>query len=146
MRRGVDYIGVGIGAIIVNKDGKVLLSRRGEKAKNERGKWEFPGGSVEFGDTMKDTIIREMEEELGITIETIQHLPPIDHIIPEDNQHWVTSTFISRIVEGVPTIMEPEKCSDVKWFSLDELKLLDLSIASKIGIKQLENINLEDFI
>jgi mutator protein MutT len=131
--KGVDYIGVGIGAIIVNSEGKMLLAKRGRKAKNEKGKWEFPGGSVEFGDTMKETIIREMKEELGIEIEPLEHLPAIDHIIPSDGQHWVTSAFISRIVSGEPTIMEPEKCDKIGWFALTEMKNMvdELSIASK---------------
>ncbi len=36
MIRGVDYVGVGIGAVIVNSDGKILLAKRGPKARNER--------------------------------------------------------------------------------------------------------------
>ena len=50
MRKGIDYIGVGVGAAIFNKEGKFLLTLRGREAKNERGKWEIPGGSVEFGE------------------------------------------------------------------------------------------------
>src|SRR5256886_4667062 len=49
MKRGVDYIGVGVGAIIVDERGRLFLARRGPSAKNERGRWEFPGGSVELG-------------------------------------------------------------------------------------------------
>ena len=137
MIRGVDYIGVGIGCILINEEGKYLLAKRGQKAKNERGKWEFPGGSVEFGDTMRDTIIREMKEELGIAVEPIEHFPPIDHIIPQDQQHWVTSAYISKIIKGQPTIMEPEKCSEIGWFTIEEIQKLPLSIATQLNIKQL---------
>lgn len=49
MKRGIDYIGVGVGAIIVDGKGRLFLAKRGEKAKDERGLWEFPGGAVEFG-------------------------------------------------------------------------------------------------
>lgn len=146
MIRGVDYIGVGIGAIIVNNEGKMLMAKRGQKAKNERGKWEFPGGSVEFGDTMAQTIIREMKEELNIKIKVLKHLSPIDHIIPEEKQHWVTSTFISKIVEGEPQIMEPEKCDEIRWFTLEEIENLRLSIATEGSVKQLKKINLSTFI
>jgi mutator protein MutT len=146
MRRGIDYIGVGIGAVIVNSDGKMLLAKRGKKARNERGKWEFPGGAVEFGDTMRDTIIREMKEELGIEIEPIHHLSPIDHIIPDEKQHWVTSMFISKIVKGEPQIMEPDKCSEIGWFTLEEIKKLPLSIATQEGVLKLKKINISDFV
>lgn len=130
MKRGVDYIGVGIGAIIINNEGKYLLAKRGRKAKNERGKWEFPGGGIEFGDTMHDTIKREMMEELGIEIEIFDHLPPIDHIIPYDNQHWVTSGVMANIKKGTPKIMEKEKCDAIGWFTIDDIVKLDLSIAT----------------
>lgn len=148
MKRGIDYIGVGIGAVIINPEGKVLLAKRGPKAKNERGKWEFPGGSVEFGDTMEDTIIREMKEELGVEIKTLKHLSPVDHIIPHEKQHWVTSGFIAKIVKGKPKIMEPNKCEKIDWFSLKELEELvsELSIPTRKYLPQLKKINLKDFI
>lgn len=137
--KGVDYVGVGVGCIITDGKGKYLLAKRGPKAKNERGKWEFPGGSIEFGDTMKDTIIREMKEELGVTVELLEHLPPVDHIIPNDHQHWVTSAFTAKIVSGEPRIMEPEKCEEIGWFSLSEIDKLPLSIATKLNVSQLKN-------
>lgn len=146
MKRGIDYIGVGIGAVIINPEGKMLLAKRGQKAKNERGRWEFPGGAVEFGDTMEATIKREMKEELDVEIEVLKLLSPIDHIIPEENQHWVTSTFIAKIVKGAPKIMEQEKCDEIGWFSLEELEKLPLSIASKGSIKQLKKINISDIM
>jgi len=139
MKRGIDYIGVGIGAVIVNDDNKYLLTKRGKKAKNERGKWEFPGGGIEFGDTMIDTIKREMMEELGIEIEILDHLPPIDHIIPDENQHWVTSGVISKVVKGIPTIMEPDKCDEIGWFLIEEMKSMNLSIPTTKYISILEN-------
>ena len=46
MQRGVDYIGVGVGAAIFNDEGELFITLRGEKAKNERNKWEIPGGEV----------------------------------------------------------------------------------------------------
>lgn len=148
MRRGVDYIGVGIGAVIINSDGKMLLAKRGKKAKNERGKWEFPGGSVEFGDTMEQTIKREIKEELGVEIETLKHLSPVDHIIHDENQHWVTSAFLSKIVKGKPKIMEPEKCEKIDWFSFTELEKMvsELSIPTRKYLPQLKKINLSDFV
>lgn len=120
-RRGIDYIGVGVGAVILNDQGQVFLARRGEKAKNERGLWECPGGSVEFGETLAAALRREMREEYGVEIEVGELLDVVDHILTAEGQHWVSPSFLCRIVAGTPQIREPEKCSQIGWFSLDAL-------------------------
>ena len=121
MKRGIDYIGVGVGAIIVDNRGRLFLARRGIKAKNERGLWEFPGGSVEFGETMAAALRREMREEFGIEIIVGELLDVVDHILKEERQHWVSATYLCTIIAGEPHIMEPEKCAEIGWFSTDKI-------------------------
>ena len=116
MKRGVDYIGVGVGAIIVDDGGRLFLARRGPLAKNERGLWEFPGGSVEFGEKLADALKREMREEYGIEIEVRRLLDVADHILPDEGQHWVSPTYVCAITSGEPQILEPGKCTDIGWF------------------------------
>ncbi len=121
MKRGIDYIGVGVGAIIVDDAGRLFLARRGPQAKNERGLWEFPGGSVEFGEQLADALKREMREEYGIEIEVGELLDVVDHILPDEGQHWVSPTFICTIVSGEPTIREAAKCTEIGWFAPDQM-------------------------
>ncbi len=121
MRRGIDYIGVGVGAIIVDAEGRLFLAKRGPKARNERGLWEFPGGGVEFGETLKAALAREIAEEYGVTIEVGAMLTVTDHILSEEGQHWVSPSYICRVLAGTPTILEPEKCAAIGWFALDEI-------------------------
>jgi 8-oxo-dGTP diphosphatase len=130
LRRGVDYIGVGVGAIIVDDAGRVFLAKRGPKAGNERGLWEFPGGAVEFGETLKAALAREIREEYAIAIEVEALLTVTDHILPDEDQHWVSPSYICRIVEGTPVIVEPEKCSAIGWFSLDSIPE-DLTVVTR---------------
>jgi len=128
---GLDYVGVAIGAMIFNDQGKVLLTKRGPKARNEVGKWDFPGGAVNFGEKLEDAVKREVREELGIEIEVIEQLETVDHIIPDENQHWISTTYIARYVSGTPKIMEPEKLSEYKLVKLSEINPDDLTIVSQ---------------
>lgn len=138
MKKGIDYIGVGVGAAIFNKEGKLFVTLRGKEAKNEKGKWEIPGGSVEFGETFEQAIKREIKEELDIEIEIIELLGICDHIIPDEHQHWVSPTYICRIKKGTPKILEPHKCADIGWFSLEQAQKLPLSIVTKYDISLLK--------
>ncbi len=140
MKVGTDCIGVGVGALIFNKHGQVLLSLRGSKAKNERGKWEIPGGAVEFGETLEQALKREVKEELGIEIEVITMLQVADHILPEENQHWVSPTFICSVKSGSPVIMEPGKSDQIQWFSIDEAANLPLANVTQKDIELIKGL------
>jgi 8-oxo-dGTP diphosphatase len=137
MRKGIDYIGVGVGAIILNDKSEVFLAKRGKKAKNERGTWEFPGGGVEFGEKLEDAIKREMFEEYGVEIEVIHQLNTHDHILPDEGQHWVAPTFIAKISKGEPRIMEVEKCEEIGWFKVEELPK-PLSLITQASLSELK--------
>jgi 8-oxo-dGTP diphosphatase len=121
MIQGKDYIGVGVGGMIFNQDGKVFLAKRGEQATNERFLWEFPGGKVNFGERLTDALRREFLEEYGMEIEIIKLLDVFDHILLEGQEHWISSTFIARHVAGVPKILEPQKCLEIGYFPLNLL-------------------------
>jgi len=134
MKRGLDYIGVGVGAILVDSQGRLFLAKRGEKAKNERGSWEFPGGSVEFGETLAEALKREMFEEYGVVIEVGGLLDVVDHILAGEGQHWVSPTFVCRILEGEPRIVEPEKCAEIGWFMPDSVPT-PLSVITEVNLQ-----------
>ena len=133
MKRGTDYIGVGVGAIIINNLGQLFLAKRGAMAKNERGCWEFPGGSVEFGETLAEALKREMNEEYGIEISVGELLDVADHILPDEGQHWVSPTYICRIQSGEPGIVEPEKCAEIGWFYAESMPE-PLSVISRTNL------------
>lgn len=133
MQRGVDYIGVGVGAVMVNDDGRLFLARRGPGAKNERGLWEFPGGSVEFGERLADALRREIAEEYGVEIEVGALLDVVDHLLPHEGQHWVSPTFLCRVLSGEPVIREADKCAGIGWFTLDEVPA-NLTVVTQVNL------------
>jgi 8-oxo-dGTP diphosphatase len=130
MRPGHDYIGVGVGAMVFDADGRVFLAKRGPAARNERGLWEFPGGMVDFGETMAAAVVREFAEEYGMTVEVTGLLGISDHILPAEGQHWISPSFSARHVGGTPEIKEPSKCTGIGWFRLDDLPG-ELTVASR---------------
>jgi 8-oxo-dGTP diphosphatase len=136
-RPGFDVIGVGVGAVIYNARGEFFLSQRGPLAKNDRGTWEFPGGSVEFGERLADAIQREIREEYGMEIAITGLLSVDDHILLDECQHWVSPTFLARHLAGEPRILEPGKCAAIGWFTLATLPA-PLSVITQADVAALE--------
>jgi 8-oxo-dGTP diphosphatase len=144
MKKGVDYIGVGVGAVILNSEHRIFLAKRGRNVRNESGKWEFPGGAVEFGETLEHALQREVMEEYGIEIEIDELLDTVNHLIPVEKQHWVSPTFLCRIIKGTPVIREPDKCDAIAWFKIDDIPDKLLTIASKKSLDTLrKKLNLK---
>jgi len=136
MKAGIDYIGVAVGVFIINKKNQIFLTKRGQQATNERGTWEIPGGKVNFGETLQFAAKREIKEEFGIDVNLIEQFPAQNHLIPEESQHWVPTTFLAK-VKGTkrPKIIEPNKCEAIGWFAFNKLPK-PLSIITKIDINQ----------
>lgn len=131
MKRWIDYIGVWTGAMIFNSQGKVLIAQRWIHAKNEVWMWDFPGGAVEFWEHCEDAIKREIREEFGIEIEVTELLTVVNHIIPQEGQHWVWPTYIARYVSWDTSILEPDKISQFMWIDIEKIDREQLTIASK---------------
>jgi mutator protein MutT len=134
-KKGIDYIGVAAGGMIFNSEGKVLLAKRGPDARNEAGLWEFSGGAIEFGETLEAGFAREAGEEFDITIEVIELLDVVSHILPAENQHWVSPTFLAKHIAGEPKVLEPGKIDEVKWITLQEIADYKLSIVSQASLR-----------
>ena len=114
--QGTDYIGVGVGALIV-EDGHMLLLRRLKPP--EAGCWGIQGGAVEFGERVDAALMREVREELDVEAEIVAPLGVTDHILPDEGRHWVSPVFLVRVAAGTPRNAEPAKHSDLRWFPLD---------------------------
>lgn len=68
--------------VIVNGEGQILIARRPDNA-HQGGLWEFPGGKVEAGETVRQALVRELQEELGIVSQSLERLIQIRHDYPD---------------------------------------------------------------
>jgi len=109
---------VGVGVIII-RDNKVLLLKRSVYL--GRGKWCFPGGHLEFGESFEQAAKRETLEESGITIKNVQFATTTNDIYNNEEKHYITIFLISEYDHGEARIMEPEKASEMDWFEWKDL-------------------------
>jgi len=132
MKRGKDFIGVGVGAVLINMNEEILLLLR--KKSPEVGCWTIPGGTVEFGETIEDAILRELKEELGIESKIIKLLRVTNHILKEEGVHWVSPAFLVKLLNGTPTNKEPESHSDINWFPVNALPK-NITLTTKLALQ-----------
>lgn len=102
-------------AVIVSKDGRLLIQRRPEDGLLG-GLWEFPGGKIEEGETAAEACRREVNEELGIEIDPIHAITTIRHAY----SHFkiVLSAWQCRLASGVPASSNGQPW---KWVTVAEL-------------------------
>ena len=102
-------------AAIIQKDGQVLVCQR--PANKSCGLlWEFPGGKIEPGETGEECIIRECQEELGITITVDKELTQVQYEYPDRCVHL--HFYICNIVSGV---LELKEHHAVHWIAPREI-------------------------
>lgn len=116
---------VRVAAGIIWRDGKFLAAKRPE-GKPRGGFWEFPGGKQEPGETIDQTLARELWEELGITCETTQYWRQVSHSYPDLH---VTLDFIH--VTAFSAEPEPRDGQTLAWVTPEEARTLDFLPADR---------------
>ncbi|MBR7653566.1 8-oxo-dGTP diphosphatase MutT [Brucella oryzae] len=96
---------------LVDLDGRVLLTQRPE-GKQLAGLWEFPGGKVEPGETPEETLIRELQEEIGITTKVACLAPLTFASHTYDDFHLLMPLYVCRRYEGIARGLEGQA---LKW-------------------------------
>lgn len=78
--------------------------------------WEFVGGKVEPGETKEEALIRECQEELGVTVAVENVFMEVTHEYPDLTVHL--TLFNAKIAEGAPQKLEH---NDIQWLTVDEI-------------------------
>jgi 8-oxo-dGTP diphosphatase len=116
---------VHVAAAVILREGKILCVQRSEnKLEYISKKWEFPGGKVESSEELENTIMREILEELKVSISVEDFLVQVYHEYPDFRLKM--DTFICKIENGEPTLTEH---IDLKWLFPSELSTLDWAAA-----------------
>ncbi len=117
-------VGVGFGVMMM-RDGKILLGKRHddpEKASSElngAGTWTMPGGKMDFGETFEEGAKREVLEETGIAINSLQVVCVNQDMV--ETAHFVTVGMFTDDFSGEPQVMEPDEITEWRWFPIDNL-------------------------
>jgi mutator protein MutT len=129
---------VGVGAIILDGPHIALIRRAQEPGK---GRWTFPGGVVELGETVRDAVRREALEETGLQVDVGELVAIFDRILRDQARriqyHYVILDFLARPVSGL--LRPGDDAGDVRWVSLTELDQLDVTEQAKEIARKLLN-------
>jgi 8-oxo-dGTP diphosphatase len=109
---------VGVGVFIF-KDGKFLLLKR--QGSHGAGTWSVPGGHLEFGESFEDTAHREIEEETNLEIKNLRFAAVTNDHFVDESKHYVTIWLLSDWKTGKEFIKEPNKCTEMVWFTFSDL-------------------------
>jgi 8-oxo-dGTP diphosphatase len=108
---------VGVGAVVVDRE-RVLLVQRGHEP--SKGKWSLPGGILELGESLAQGVVREVLEETGLVVETIELVELIDRVQRESGltgervrYHYVIADYLCRVVGGA--LQAASDADAVRW-------------------------------
>lgn len=124
-------------AVIEDENGKVLIAKR-PAGSRDAGKWEFPGGKIEFGEHPQNTIIREIQEELTCVVNPEELLWVANGISDDKHTQIILITYLCTILEGTPS---PTEHDEIKWVNVLELSPDDFCGADQEIISKLASQN-----
>ena len=113
-----------VAALVWDKDRFMICQRPAHKARALL--WEFVGGKVEPGETKKQALIRECQEELAIILNVDDVFMDVVHEYPDINIHL--TLFNATIADGVPQLIEH---NDIKWILPEEIPNYDFCPADE---------------
>ena len=120
---------------IIKKDNKYLLTKRYDLDQEDpsefRGKWQLPGGGINFGERVEEAIKREVKEEVALDVEVVSIVPYVINSLRK-NWHGVGTVLYCRLNDVKQAIKLNDEADKYGWFSFSEIHKL----ATLPGVKE----------
>ena len=120
-----------VAAVLIHDD-KVLLVCRGQEP--NKGRWGFPGGKIEVGETIEEAALRELEEETGVRANAGKKLTAFDVIVRDEKQqtlfHYVLIPVRCHWLKGEP--IAASDAAAAAWFPISDLDESDPDLIDRI--------------
>jgi 8-oxo-dGTP diphosphatase len=132
---------------IAKVENKILLIKKARGPYT--GQWDLPGGQFEFGETSEETLIREVDEETGLTISSSKLLDVMSHTVTYTNSsdeketlHHIGIIYLIKVQDDsnkLKTGADGEDSLGAKWINISELKENTLSPFTKRSLESLKD-------
>ena len=118
MKQGIDYIGITCVFYCHDGKGNLLLHKRSQKCRDEKGRWDCGGGAMKFGESFEQTVRREVQEEYKSKIKKLKFVGINNVIRKNENKktHWIAILFAAELDPKKVKIGVPEKMDEINWF------------------------------
>jgi len=124
MKKGIDCTGVAIVTFCHDGEGNYVFSKRSKKCRDEHERWENAGGgALEFGETVEETLRREVKEEICADVLNFEFLGHRDvHREHEGKKtHWIALDFKVHVNREQVAIGEPDMSDELRWATIDNV-------------------------
>ncbi len=116
---------VAVVAVIRNEAGKYLVLKRSPNEIAYPNMWTFPGGKVEDNDTTEETLIKEIKEEVGLTLKPGKILLKDKSFIRPDGQTAKVFSYLCEVDGREAIKMDKNDFTEYKWVNVEDLELMD---------------------
>lgn len=125
-----------VAAALTDGAGRVLVQQR-PPGRQMAGLWEFPGGKLEPGETPEAALVRELAEELGITLAPADLTPATFASAPLGDRHLLLLLYVCRTWTGEPQALDAVA---LRWATPDEMRVLPMPLADAPFVDVLERL------